>query len=97
MTWMRDFFNQAGLVYCDGMGVKLGARLVGYDIRERFTLADWIWELAALAASRGFRLYLLGNPPGVAERAAHKLHMKNPLIEVVGVHHGFFDHSPEST
>ena len=46
--WFRQFLNCADLLYCDGMGVKLGARLLGYDLPERFPLTEWIWQLAGL-------------------------------------------------
>lgn len=95
-SWMKDFYNQAGLVYCDGMGIKLGARLAGTKIRERYTLADWISNLAKLAEDRSYRLFLLGNPPGVAVKAAKSLRAEFPDLQVVGVQHGFFDLSPGS-
>ena len=27
-SWLKDFYNRCDLVYCDGMGVQLAARLV---------------------------------------------------------------------
>ena len=44
--WLRDFLNSAALVFCDGAGVMLGARLLGRRIPERITYADWMWQLA---------------------------------------------------
>jgi N-acetylglucosaminyldiphosphoundecaprenol N-acetyl-beta-D-mannosaminyltransferase len=76
--WLRDFYNRCDLVYCDGMGVMLGARWLGRRIPERYTLADWIWPLAERAAQQGASLYLLGNPAGVAERAAESLRRRFP-------------------
>jgi len=93
--WMRRFLNASDLVYCDGMGVKLGARLLGYDIPERFTLADWVWQLAALAERKGFSIFLLGNPPGVAETAASRLKEKMPDLLIAGAQHGYFEKSPD--
>jgi N-acetylglucosaminyldiphosphoundecaprenol N-acetyl-beta-D-mannosaminyltransferase len=95
--WLRDFYNRADLVYCDGMGVKLGARMVGSEIKERYTLADWIWELAGLAAEKSFRLFLLGNPPGVAEKAAQNLTRRYPTLQIAGVQHGYFEKSALSS
>ncbi len=99
-TWFRNFLNQSSLVYCDGMGVRLGARLLGYThIPERFTLADWMDQLAEFAAARHYSLFLLGNPPGSADRAAEKLCAQYPGLNIVGTYHGFFDktlNSPES-
>lgn len=89
-SWLSDFYRRADIVYCDGMGVILGARLTGQHIAERFTLADWVWGLAAMAAEKKLRLFLLGNPPGVAESAARKLLSVQPDLQISGVQHGYF-------
>jgi N-acetylglucosaminyldiphosphoundecaprenol N-acetyl-beta-D-mannosaminyltransferase len=98
--WFRNFLNQSSLVYCDGMGVRLGARLLNYQkIPERLTLADWIGQLAQFAADRHYSIFFLGNPPGSADRAAIKLCNLYPGLNVVGTQHGLFDksnRSPES-
>lgn len=94
--WYKEFINAADLVFCDGEGVRLGARLRGMKIVERFTPADWVWEFSMLAEKRGVTFFLLGNPPGVAERAARTLREKFPNLLIVGVHDGFFDHRRES-
>lgn len=97
--WLRNFYNGADLVYCDGMGVQLGARLLGNQLPQRLVLTDWVWHLAEMANAKGYTIYLLGNSPGVAERAAQRLQERYPAIQVVGVAHGFFDKtsgSPEN-
>ncbi len=89
--WLKDFYNQqADLVYCDGMGVQLGALLSGKSIPERFTLADWIWNLAEVASRERISIFLLGNPPGVADKAALKLLERYPTLQIAGVQHGYF-------
>ncbi len=93
---LRDFLNGAEVVFCDGAGVKLAARILGRCIPERITYADWAWRLAAFAAAEGFSLYFLGARPGVAQEAARRLKESYPALEIVGVRHGYFDHSAES-
>jgi len=96
-AWFRNFLNQSRLVYCDGMGVRLGARLLGYqNIPQRITLADWMDQLAQFAAARHYSLFFLGNPPGSAERAADRLCQQYPELKIVGTCHGFFDKSSDS-
>jgi N-acetylglucosaminyldiphosphoundecaprenol N-acetyl-beta-D-mannosaminyltransferase len=98
-TELRGFLNGADVVFCDGAGVMLAARLLGGRIPERITYADWVWRLAAFAETQGFSMYLLGARPGVAEEAARRLKARYPDLEIVGVRHGFFDHaagSPEN-
>lgn len=95
-AWLRDLLGRAEVVFCDGAGVMLAARLLGRRIPERITYADWMWQLAAFAAAEGFSLYFLGARPGVAARAADRLKERHPALEIAGVHHGHFDHSPGS-
>lgn len=90
---LRDFLNGAEVVFCDGAGVMLAARLLGRHIPERITYADWIWRLVAYAAAEGLTLYFLGARPGVAEKAARKLKDRYPDLEISGVRHGYFDRS----
>ena len=47
LAWFRDFFNSSDVVYCDGFGVKWGARLLGLRIPYRYTPPDWITLLTA--------------------------------------------------
>ncbi len=90
---LRAFLNGADVVFCDGAGVMLAARLLGRRIPERITYADWAWRLAAFAEAEGFSVYLLGARPGVAEEAARRLQARYPDLQIVGVRHGFFDHA----
>ena len=96
---LRAFFNGAEVVFCDGAGVMLAARILGGRLPERITYADWAWRLAAFAAAEGFSLFFLGARPGVAQAAAARLRERHPGLEISGIHHGYFDHSagsPES-
>lgn len=88
---LRDFLNGAEVVFCDGAGVVLAARVLGGHIPVRITYADWIWQLASFAAEEEFSLYFLGARPGIAEKAASKLIERYPKLKISGVHHGYFD------
>jgi len=90
---LRDFLNGAEVVFCDGVGVMLAARILGRRIPARITYADWAWQLADFAAARNFSLYFLGARPGVAQAAARRLKERYPDLEIAGVHHGYLDRS----
>jgi len=94
--WLKGLFNRAEIVFCDGAGIRLGARLLGYHLLQRITYADWIWQLAEFAAQRGFTLFLLGARPGVAAEAAARLQGRFPALKIAGVQDGYFDKSPGS-
>ena len=91
-TRLRKFFYDAEVVFCDGAGVVLGARMLGRRLPARITYADFIHPLTALAAAEGLSMFFLGARPGVAERAARNLERRHPGLRIVGVHSGFFDH-----
>jgi N-acetylglucosaminyldiphosphoundecaprenol N-acetyl-beta-D-mannosaminyltransferase len=83
--------RRADLVYCDGYGVRLAARVLKSPVPHRMTGADWIWGLARLCELTGHSLYLLGSEPPLAQQAAARLRRFYPNLEVAGAHHGFFE------
>jgi N-acetylglucosaminyldiphosphoundecaprenol N-acetyl-beta-D-mannosaminyltransferase len=88
---LAEAMGRADLVYCDGYGVRLAARVLGRPVPHRMTGADWVWSLARLCELAGHRLYLLGSEPPLAQEAAARLHKWCPQLQVCGAHHGFFD------
>ncbi len=93
---LRGFLNRADVVFCDGAGVMLAARILGGRIPERITYADWMWRLAAFAEAEGLSLYFLGARPGVADEAARRLRKRHPGLQIAGTRHGYFDRSAGS-
>jgi N-acetylglucosaminyldiphosphoundecaprenol N-acetyl-beta-D-mannosaminyltransferase len=94
---LQHIMKEADIVYCDGEGVKLGARLLGSTLPERMTGADWIYDLVEACQKWKYLLYFLGGRPGVAEDAAEKLRQRYPRIQIAGTHHGYYDHwGPEN-
>lgn len=79
------------LVYADGMSVLLAGRLLGRELPERMTAADYSDWFASRCADEGVSLFLLGGEPGVAAQAAREMCDKFPHLQVRGSHHGFFD------
>ncbi len=74
----------------DSVGILWAARWLGRPLRERVTGSDGIYRVAGLCAQRGFRLYLLGAAPGVAERAAHRLSERYPGLVICGTESGSY-------
>jgi len=94
--WFRDFINGSQLVFCDGFGIKWIARLLtGRDL-YRLTPPDWFGRLADECSRQGYSMFLLGTRQDIVEKAAIILHTANPKLEIVGVHHGFFDKNVSS-
>lgn len=79
---------RADLCVPDGAGILWAAHRMGQPLRERVTGSDGIYRIGARAAARGWRVYLLGAAPGVAEQAAKRLAMHYPGLIVAGCYAG---------
>jgi N-acetylglucosaminyldiphosphoundecaprenol N-acetyl-beta-D-mannosaminyltransferase len=90
-AWLGDVFRAADVVFCDGHGVRLAARILGGSLPARITYAEWTWQLAGWCEDEGLSLFLLGAAPGVAEAAADRLCACHPRLRIAGTHHGYFD------
>jgi N-acetylglucosaminyldiphosphoundecaprenol N-acetyl-beta-D-mannosaminyltransferase len=89
--WYRDFLNESDIVFCDGYGIKVAANILGHDIPERITYADWTWSLAEMCDHNHFSLYFLGGKEGIAWQAEQKLKQRFPNLLIAGSYHGFFN------
>ncbi|MCE5259178.1 MAG: WecB/TagA/CpsF family glycosyltransferase [Chloroflexi bacterium] len=80
--------NEADLALPDGSGLLWASRVLGKPLRERVTGSDTVPLIARLAAQKGYRLFLLGAAPGVAEAAAGVLQAQNPGLVIAGTFAG---------
>jgi N-acetylglucosaminyldiphosphoundecaprenol N-acetyl-beta-D-mannosaminyltransferase len=84
----RQDLNAAELNVADGVGLTMAARWLGHPLRGRITGSDGIYRLAAHCAERGYRPFLLGAAPGIAELVAERLQHTNPGLQVAGTYSG---------
>jgi N-acetylglucosaminyldiphosphoundecaprenol N-acetyl-beta-D-mannosaminyltransferase len=84
----REAINSAALVIADGIGIVWATYLGKVPVPERITGTDTVMELAKRCARSGYRLYLLGASPGVAEQAASRLQAIAPGLEIAGTYAG---------
>jgi N-acetylglucosaminyldiphosphoundecaprenol N-acetyl-beta-D-mannosaminyltransferase len=87
----KTALQRADLVFCDGFGVKWGARIAGIDIPYRMTPPDWIDDFAAKTAHAGQSVFALGDEDGIAARFQQALQERHPGYLAAGSHHGFFE------
>lgn len=80
----RQTLNSADLCVADGVGLLWAARILGRTLPERVTGSDLVPRVAREAAERGWRVYLLGAAPGVANAAAVTLTGQNPGLRIAG-------------
>ncbi len=76
--------ERAAFILADGAPLVVASRRTANPVPERVAGSDLIYDLSELAAARGYRIYLLGGPPGIAVEAGQKLVAKYPGLRVVG-------------
>ena len=87
----KDFriaINAAALIVADGVGVVWARRYLGRPVPERVTGTDLLPELARRCAAAGYRLYLLGAAPGIAEAAGARLQELASGLVIAGTYAG---------
>ncbi|MCJ8007962.1 WecB/TagA/CpsF family glycosyltransferase [Lederbergia wuyishanensis] len=82
--------NNADYVLNDGIGVEIGAKVLGFSFKENLNGTDLTPRILALAAKNDYKVYLLGAGPGVAEKAAGNFKKQYPNIDIVGIQDGYF-------
>ena len=63
-----EALQASDVVYCDGISVFWGCRVLGNPIPEKLTTTDCVHPIAQRCQQEGLSMYIVGNPDGVAER-----------------------------
>lgn len=84
----HSVLERSDLCMADGVGLLWAARRQGHPLPARVTGSDGVPLIAERAAQMGWRLFLLGAAPGVAERTAQLLVDRYPGLEIGGTHSG---------
>lgn len=87
--------RSSDIIFCDGFGVKIIAKLKGIEIGQRMTPPDWIDELFMNASYSKKTFYFVGDEDFVIKEFIESVLLKHPNVSIVGSHHGFFLKSPE--
>ncbi len=87
---LLEVLRRADLAVPDGSGVVWASRRVGQPVPERVPGVDLAAALLERAARKGYRIYLFGGKPGVAERAAEAMRRAHPGLQIAGCRHGYF-------
>ncbi|MBN1868612.1 WecB/TagA/CpsF family glycosyltransferase [Candidatus Sumerlaeota bacterium] len=88
----RSDFLAADLVLADGVPIFWLSQFLHPSLPEKVSGSDLFLELSAVAPEKGYRIYLLGGEPGVAEAAKERMEHLFPQIQVCGTDappHGF--------
>lgn len=90
-----DIINSAELIIPDGIGVVKASRILGTPLKCKVAGVDLGESVIKMAAEHGWKIYLLGGKPGIAEAAAARMSQKYNGAVFCGMHDGYFDKSGE--
>ena len=94
----KEFFNllkSSSLSTPDSIGVIIGAKLQHKSFKERIPGQSYFRKIIELSNEKGYSIYLLGGNPGIPEKAKENLKKVFPNVNIVGLHHGYFDEDEE--
>ena len=87
----EQILKECSAVFADGIGAKIGAKMLGYQVEENVNGTD----MFPLLAQKPYRIYLFGGAPGVAEKAMENAKALNGKAEFIGCADGFFKEKSE--
>lgn len=87
---LLKIINDADLVTPDGIGIVWAGRRLGYPFEERVSGIDLLYLICEQAVREGWKVFLLGAAPGVADEAARRLTQTYPDIDICGTNDGYF-------
>ncbi len=88
----RKVLDNCSEVFADGIGAKIGAKILGYKVEENVNGTD----MFPILAQKPYRIYLFGGAPGVASKALENARKLNGKAEFAGCADGFFMEKSEA-
>ncbi len=83
---LRRIITEAVMNVPDGMPLTWIGRLQGHSEMDRVFGPDFMLALCKIAAQRGYRVFLYGGKPGVAQELKEKLQNEARGLQVVGIY-----------
>jgi N-acetylglucosaminyldiphosphoundecaprenol N-acetyl-beta-D-mannosaminyltransferase len=83
---LRDILNRAAINLPDGMPMSWIGHLQGFSEMDRVFGPDFMLKICHLSIERGYRHFLYGGSPGVAEELQSKLEATFPGLQIVGIY-----------
>jgi N-acetylglucosaminyldiphosphoundecaprenol N-acetyl-beta-D-mannosaminyltransferase len=94
----KEVLNNSTILFCDGFGVKIAAKILRQKVGERMTPPDWFAQLMHLLIDEDKRVFFIGDEEGVVSKFVNVLQIDFPELQIVGYHNGFFDrHGEQNT
>ncbi|MBL8049477.1 MAG: WecB/TagA/CpsF family glycosyltransferase [Chthonomonas sp.] len=86
----QEVLHKASLITADSVGVIWAMKRAGVKSPSKVSGVEIVDRLCEISSRTGIKLYFIGSEPGITDRAAEKMRLKYPGVNIVGTHHGFF-------
>lgn len=82
----KQALKEADILLPDGIGIVIGAKLLGKDLSERVAGSEFFLKLTEQAEARGeLRYFFLGSTDDVLQKIGTKLNSEFPHVTVCGI------------
>jgi exopolysaccharide biosynthesis WecB/TagA/CpsF family protein len=92
----REILARADVLFADGIGMELAARLWDVRLRDNVNGTDLFPLLCEDAARLGIPMALVGGRPGIAAQCAMRMRAIYPGLDVVLTRHGYHAQDEEA-
>ena len=94
---LAEIVNECPLINADGSSIIWAGKKLGVPLKERVTGCDLFQELVAVAAEKGYTIYLFGAKEEVVTEVKRIFEKQYPSLKIVGYRNGYFteDDEPE--
>jgi N-acetylglucosaminyldiphosphoundecaprenol N-acetyl-beta-D-mannosaminyltransferase len=94
-TDFQNILNKSTILFCDGFGVKVAAKVLKKNLGDRMTPPDWFENLLELLIQQDKKVYFVGDEQEIITKFVIRVKSDFPDLNITGFHNGFFDHSGE--
>lgn len=88
--------SSCDIINIDGMGVVLGAKILGHKVSERVAGIDLFYKLLELSEKKEYPVFFLGAKEDVLKKTIAETKKIYPKLKIGGSHHGYFWEDEES-
>jgi N-acetylglucosaminyldiphosphoundecaprenol N-acetyl-beta-D-mannosaminyltransferase len=87
---LRDALGNAEIIHVDGVGIKLGLKILGLDGCESYPGIDLMHDILSTSESQPFKVFLLGATQEIVTKAKAEFQYMYPNLKICGFHNGYF-------
>lgn len=84
--YLKKIIDNADMALVDGTPLIWISKLLKRPIKEKISGSDLVPKVCALAADKGYSMFLIGGNNGIADKAKNRLEHKLPAIKIVGTY-----------